>query len=137
MTSNKPEMDFSELIEQLAEMEHNRWAGWHRHAKKNWTPERVDRWDSLASTAYPHLSEDLKEKDRVEVRRFWPMILDAIKAAERKGFAAGEIQMRERAAKEVETHWNDSGTGVNQKAQALRSARVLRDLPITGALDAQ
>lgn len=67
------------LLEQLAALEHDRWSRWHRHVRAcgTWLPtdhlllqgRMVDRWDLLAETPYAQLSEELKEKDRVEVRR--------------------------------------------------------------------
>lgn len=56
-------------IEAMAAAEHERWAGWYRHQRDNSTPERVARWDRLADTPYADLDEELKEKDRSEVRK--------------------------------------------------------------------
>ena len=48
----------------------------------------------------------------------------ALLEAKRDGFNRGI----EKAALEVETHWNSSDTMTNQKQQALRSAYVIRKL---------
>lgn len=67
------------LIEKLAAIEHQRWAGWHEHAARNWTQANVLRWNALANMSYEdELTEDLKQKDRDEVMRYWPLIEEAL-----------------------------------------------------------
>lgn len=63
-----------DLIEKLAAIEHERWSRWHKHARKNWTSDRVERWDRQAETTYGNLSESEKELDRHEVMEYWPLI---------------------------------------------------------------
>lgn len=70
----------AEEIEKFAANEHDRWSRWHKYARANWIPERIARWDCLANTPYSDLSEDLKQKDRDEVRPY----LDALEAAYRE-----------------------------------------------------
>jgi hypothetical protein len=68
-------MTLDELTEKLADLEHQRWSRWHLHAVKNWTPERVKRWTKLAKTSYVELTEELKEKDRLEVQHGLALVL--------------------------------------------------------------
>lgn len=66
-----------ELVEKLADIEHQRWADWHKWCRNNWTPERIERWDRQARTPYAELNEEDKEKDRREVMRYLPLILQS------------------------------------------------------------
>jgi hypothetical protein len=67
-------MDKSEemntLIERLAAVEHERWAGWMKWEHR---PEVTDadcaRWARQSDTPYSELSEREKEYDRIEVRK--------------------------------------------------------------------
>ncbi len=74
-------------VEVLADVEHDRWAGWqkwvHDLSKRNadgsiTIPAKlVERWDRQISTEYAGLSDDEKESDRKEARTS----LDALEAA--------------------------------------------------------
>jgi hypothetical protein len=76
------------LIEELASAEHERWSHWQRymHSKCERTDDGslvipahlVDRWESQMSTPYSALSEEEKESDREQVRRYLPIIADAL-----------------------------------------------------------
>lgn len=65
----------AELIEALAALEHERWAGWERYRAKAVTKTHhsgeinVMRWVRQRETAYGDLSEQEKESDRAEVRK--------------------------------------------------------------------
>jgi hypothetical protein len=72
-----------EIIEKLADIEHQRWADWQRwvHINLKETPaglflprESVNNWDKQIQTDYKDLSEFDKEKDREQVRRYLPII---------------------------------------------------------------
>ena len=71
-----------ELFEQLATIEHERWADWQRWCHKvlrEQCPspelERVlERWDRQIATPYAELTEEEKESDRDQVRRYWHLI---------------------------------------------------------------
>lgn len=77
------------LIEKLAEVEHERWSHWQRYLHSNCERARdgslvipahlVDRWESQMNTSYSALSEEEKESDREQVRRYLPIIVDALK----------------------------------------------------------
>ena len=59
-----------ELIEELADSEHDRWARWHKHLRKHMDePGRMERWDRLAETPYAELDDETQEWDRIEARR--------------------------------------------------------------------
>ena len=72
------------LLEQLAEIEHERWSHWQRymHEKGEVQPdgslvissELVARWERQMNTPYEELSEEEKESDRDQVRRVLPVI---------------------------------------------------------------
>lgn len=67
-----------ELIEKIADFEHDRWSRWQKHLfskciKNNdgsYTipKEYVDRWERQMNMEYADLSEEEKESDRREAR---------------------------------------------------------------------
>lgn len=65
----------SELIEILANIEHERWSSWMRYMFENFTIPNLMRWIKLMQMPYAKLSEHSKESDRQEVYK----TLDAIK----------------------------------------------------------
>lgn len=72
------------LFEQLAAIEHERWADWQRYAHSQGIklhdggillpPPVVERWERQIATPYADLSEREKESDREQVRRYWNLI---------------------------------------------------------------
>ncbi|MFN3226823.1 MAG: hypothetical protein ACE360_11310 [Hyphomicrobiales bacterium] len=78
------------LVEQLADIEHARWAKWQRylHSKATKRPdgslvipaELVERWERQIETAYADLSEKEKESDREQVREYVDVIKDALRS---------------------------------------------------------
>lgn len=78
------------LLEELAAVEHDRWSHWQRymHDKGQATEdggllipaELVGRWSVQMNTPYAELSEQEKESDRDQVRRYLPTIVAALKA---------------------------------------------------------
>lgn len=78
-----------ELLEELAAVEHDRWSHWQRymHDKGQATEdggllipaELVGRWSAQMNTPYAELSEQEKESDRDQVRRYLPTIVAALK----------------------------------------------------------
>lgn len=75
----------SDLFEQLAAIEHERWADWQRHLHSKCKTmaaykgliipaEFVEQWERLIATPYAELSEKEKESDREQVRRYWDLI---------------------------------------------------------------
>jgi len=90
MRNNDPVTN-SNLIEQLAAIEHERWAGWMRYLFENCFEHRltdagtgkefstgglcirkslVDHWQRQIDTPYADLSEAEKESDREQVERY-------------------------------------------------------------------
>lgn len=77
------------LVEQLAEIEHERWSHWQRymHSKAERQSdgsllipaELVARWERLIETPYSELTDNEKESDREQVRKYLPLIVDYFK----------------------------------------------------------
>lgn len=59
-----------ELIEALADLEHEQWIEWSKSLAQNedLSPERVARWEKLW-IPYALLTEEQKEQDRVYARK--------------------------------------------------------------------
>lgn len=57
-----------ELIEKIAEREHEQWAHWTEYMLDNLTEENIARWREQIKTSYSDLSEEEKESDRVWAR---------------------------------------------------------------------
>ena len=76
-------IDQDQLFEKLAAIEHERWADWqkymhskcHRNGGALVIPTvLVEQWERQISTPYAELSEEEKESDRDQVRRYWDLI---------------------------------------------------------------
>jgi len=67
------------LVEKLANIEHQRWADWHKWIFKNWSSENVKRWNKQAEINYADLSEEDKQKDREQVYRYLPLLKASLK----------------------------------------------------------
>jgi hypothetical protein len=90
MERSEAEAVFETLVEDLAAIEHERWAHWQRymHDKGNRLPDGslilpadlVRRWESQIATGYSDLSESEKNSDREQVRRYLPLIAAALAA---------------------------------------------------------
>ena len=89
----KPVED-GELREQLAAIEHERWADWQKWCHKvlrenNPSPEIGDvleRWDRQIETPYAKLSEKEKDSDREQVDRYLPLIQSEISKREQQAY---------------------------------------------------
>ena len=78
----------NDLFEQLAAIEHQRWADWQRYMHgqcveitcadnipRMMIPQHLwEGWERQFRTAYPDLTEREKGSDRREVARYWPLI---------------------------------------------------------------
>ena len=71
------------FVEKGADLEHDRWARWQRYlfSKSERTKngylipkELCERWQRQINTPYEKLSEQEKESDRKEVRKYLPLI---------------------------------------------------------------
>ncbi len=79
-------------METLAALEHERWSHWQRHLHSQCEcrddgsltipAELVSRWTEQMSKPYAKLSEDEKESDREQVRRYLPAIAAALRDGE-------------------------------------------------------
>ena len=88
MTETEAEKLLNGLMEQLASIEHDRWAHWQRymHGKAAKQPdgsllippELVAQWEKQLATPYSELSEKKKESDREQVRKYLPVIAEAL-----------------------------------------------------------
>jgi hypothetical protein len=78
-----------ELIEKLATLEHERWAHWQQYLHSKCVPHGEDgallipgylvrRWDAQIRTPYSELTEQDKESDREQVRKYLPLIVEAL-----------------------------------------------------------
>jgi hypothetical protein len=84
MHSEQPEDAFSPLIEELAALEHERWAHWQKymHGKGQRQPDGslilpadlVRRWERQINTEYENLAAQEKESDREQVRKYIPLL---------------------------------------------------------------
>ena len=61
---------FDKMVEELAANEHQQWVDWANDILNTEavSSERAARWIELIQTSYEDLSEEMKEKDRREVR---------------------------------------------------------------------
>ena len=88
MERSEAEAVLETLVEDLAAIEHERWAHWQRymHDKGNRRPDGslvlpadlVRRWETQIVTGYADLSESEKNSDREQVRRYLPLIAAAL-----------------------------------------------------------
>jgi len=77
-----------DLIEELAAIEHDRWAHWQRHLRGRCAPgfdgslvipaDLVRRWTAQMNTSYCDLSEAEKDSDREQVARYLSIIRAAV-----------------------------------------------------------
>lgn len=78
----------AELVEKLADIEHERWARWQTyvHSKCKRQPDGtlviplkfVKRWERQIATPYPDLTRKEKESDRDQVRKYLPLVLSGL-----------------------------------------------------------
>lgn len=76
------------IMEELAAIEHERWAHWQRymHSKAErradgtlvLPAELVGRWEAQIATPFSELTADEKESDREQVRRYLPLVAKAL-----------------------------------------------------------
>ena len=74
----------NELFEELAAIEHERWSDWQFYLHSQCTREidgslvipqkYVERLEILMETPYAKLTEEQKDSDRDQVRRYWPLL---------------------------------------------------------------
>ena len=95
--------DYKQEIEELADIEHQRWSDWqawcHKILRENCpSPELekvLERWDKQIATPYKDLSEQEKQSDRDQVARYFPILTHLINKAREKDLQKYLDQMRE------------------------------------------
>lgn len=80
------------LLERLAAIEHERWAHWQNYLHDQCArlddgslvipKELVKRWEAQISTPYAELTPEERESDRDQVRRYLPVIVETLTAAQ-------------------------------------------------------
>lgn len=76
------------VLEELADVEHQRWSHWQNYVHTRGVrqadgslvipAELVRRWDREMNTPYTALTEHEKESDREQVRKYLPIIVNAL-----------------------------------------------------------
>lgn len=87
-------MDNKELYEQLAAIEHERWADWQRYMHSKCTRNAdgsliipaglVEHWERQIATSYAELSEQEKNSDREQVNRYWGLLMGELYEPDRE-----------------------------------------------------
>ncbi len=89
-----------DIREQLAAIEHERWADWQKYVHSLMgtmgNQNVIDsayilRWEEQISTPYADLTEAEKQSDRDQVDRYWPLLEQAINQAHAQGEREGRI----------------------------------------------
>lgn len=80
----------SDIVEQLASIEHERWSHWQSYMHSKGTrqadgslllpAELVEQWDRQSSTNYENLTASEQASDREQVDRYLPLISAALKS---------------------------------------------------------
>lgn len=75
---------FASLLEELAALEHQRWAHWQKYVHDNaqrqpdgsllLPADLVARWERQFSTLYADLTDEEKNSDREQVRKYLPIL---------------------------------------------------------------
>ena len=81
-----------EFVEKGADLEHMKWVGWQSYlSKSEWTKngylipkELCIKWQKQIDTPYSKLSEEEKESDRIEVRKYLPLIRRFLKSEKKE-----------------------------------------------------
>lgn len=81
-------LESEQLIDELAAIEHERWAHWQRYVHDHCErqpdgslvipAELAARWEDQIETPYVELTEREKCSDREQVRRYLPTIVNAL-----------------------------------------------------------
>ena len=91
MQRKKIEDALDDLVEILAAKEHERWSHWQKYMHAQGIKQAdgsilmpaglITRWEKQINTEYRLLTEREKESDRDQVRKYLPVIADAIARA--------------------------------------------------------
>lgn len=94
METDRLEKALDELVEILASLEHERWSHWQRYMHSKCVPQGDDgallipgdfvkRLEKQIATPYSELTNEEKESDREQVRKYLPLIVDALRKKRR------------------------------------------------------
>jgi uncharacterized Zn finger protein (UPF0148 family) len=64
-----------EIIEELAELEHNQWAHWTKYMLNRITEDNIVKWGKQIQTKYGLLSEQEKESDREWANKVYDVLI--------------------------------------------------------------
>lgn len=94
MSDNKDHLSFERLVEELAALEHQRWAHWQKYVHENGkrqidgsivlSADLVRRWERQINTQYADLAAEEKESDREQVRKYFPLLKRWLDIARKK-----------------------------------------------------
>lgn len=75
-------------IDRLADIEHERWSHWQKYMHEKGVRQEdgsmvipadlVAQWDKQIETPFAELSEDEKDSDREQVRKYLPAVVDIL-----------------------------------------------------------
>ena len=92
MTREQAERVLENCVEELASIEHARWAHWQKylHSKGQrqadgsllLPAELVHRWERQACAVYEDLSSEEKQSDREQVRKYLPLLAHKLSEGE-------------------------------------------------------
>ena len=90
MEQSEVEAVLETLVEKLAGVEHERWAHWQRYMHERGKRQSdgsllipadlVARWERQITTPYSALTDQEKESDREQVRRYLSLIAQALRS---------------------------------------------------------
>ena len=88
MDSDRIKEALNGLLDTLAAVEHERWSHWQRYMHSKGVAQSdgslllpavlVERWEKQISTPYEKLSDEEKESDQEQVRRYLPLIVEVL-----------------------------------------------------------
>lgn len=90
MTTNYIDEIKKDFVEKGADLEHDRWARWHKYSRLMETPENREMWDRKAEMPYIGLTDKEQESDKVEVKKYLPLIEKIIQQVQDKTLEAYE-----------------------------------------------
>lgn len=88
MKTRELENILADLLEPLAAIEHDRWSHWQRYVHSKCIRQRdgsllvpadlVARWEKQIEMKYADLSEQERESDREQVRKYLPIVASVL-----------------------------------------------------------
>jgi hypothetical protein len=84
MSDHKSHMQFESLVEELAALEHQRWAHWQKYVHDKGqrqldgsivlSADLVAHWERQINTQYADLTAEEKDSDREQVKKYRPLL---------------------------------------------------------------